>query len=532
MKGIHILVFILILNSLIPVFAGEPTHYAIRLSTAPGSTTSQSVSLLWGEGGKTDDDHHYSIYCNGKLLDTTAMTYYDVKNLHSDSSYHFQVKLQNKKNKVIYNSNLLYVRTSLSPKYFNIKDFGAVGDGKSLDTKAIQQAIDACNKQGIVVVPKGVYLTGALFFKSYMTLYIEEGAILKGSSDLAHYPIVRSRFEGIEGSQYASLINGGTLLSGGIQEFSIRGKGIIDGNEENLINQQKKEGLGYRGRILSLMNGENICLEGVTFLQSPAWGVHFIYCMGVTIKDVYINTRFDPETGRKYKIHNGDGLTIDSSKDIVVYNTTISSQDDNVSIKSGRDNDGRRVAKSTDNIKLFDCKFLGGFGVVVGSEMAGNVRNVLVNNCFYENTACVSQLKAPWGRGGVIENITFKNIVHTDSIHHDNMWFRGAICIDQYYGIENPDYTVRKEVDENMPTIRDAWYENITISKKYGFGMYLCGRPENYVKNIYFRNVEIHSENGIYGRHLDGIHLKQTKIIPITGETFEWVQTQNIQINQ
>ena len=112
MKGIHILVFILILNSLIPVFAGEPTHYAIRLSTAPGSTTSQSVSLLWGEGGKTDDDHHYSIYCNGKLLDTTAMTYYDVKNLHSDSSYHFQVKLQNKKNKVIYNSNLLYVRTS------------------------------------------------------------------------------------------------------------------------------------------------------------------------------------------------------------------------------------------------------------------------------------------------------------------------------------------------------------------------------------------------------------------------------------
>lgn len=97
MKGIHILVFILILNSLIPVFAGEPTHYAIRLSTAPGSTTSQSVSLLWGEGGKTDDDHHYSIYCNGKLLDTTAMTYYDVKNLHSDSSYHFQVKLQNKK---------------------------------------------------------------------------------------------------------------------------------------------------------------------------------------------------------------------------------------------------------------------------------------------------------------------------------------------------------------------------------------------------------------------------------------------------
>ena len=77
-----------------------------------------------------------------------------------------------------------------------------------------------------------------------MTLYIEEGAILKGSSDLAHYPIVRSRFEGIEGSQYASLINGGTLLSGGIQEFSIRGKGIIDANGENLINQQKKEGLG------------------------------------------------------------------------------------------------------------------------------------------------------------------------------------------------------------------------------------------------------------------------------------------------
>ena len=83
-----------------------------------------------------------------------------------------------------------------------------------------------------------------------------------------------------------------------------------------------------------------------------------------------------------------------------------------------------------------------------------------------------------------------------------------------------------------MTTIRDSLYENINISKKNGFRIYLCGRTENYVKNIYFRNVEIHSENGIYGRHLDGIHLKQTKIIPITGETFEWVQTQNIQINQ
>ncbi len=212
MKGIHILVFILILNSLIPVFAGEPIHYAIRLSTAPGSTTSQSVSLLWGRRGvKQMMIITIQSIVMESFLDTTAMTYYDVKNLPSDSSYHFQVKLQNKKIKSYiivtyymseqaYHQNISILKISVQLEMEN-----------HLTQKAIQQAIDACNKQGIVVVPKGVYLTGALFFKSYMTLYIEEGAILKGSSDLAHYPIVRSRFEGIEGSQYASLINGGNF---------------------------------------------------------------------------------------------------------------------------------------------------------------------------------------------------------------------------------------------------------------------------------------------------------------------------------
>src|SRR5690606_27908916 len=154
---------------------------------------------------------------------------------------------------------------------------------------------------------------GALFFKSNMTLFLEKGAVLKGSTDLVDYPIVRARFEGTEGDQYASLINGGTLCGEGIQNFSIRGEGIIDAEGEKRYKLEMAETKGDRGSILDIMNGEHLYFAGVTFFESPALGVQFLYCSGLTLENVPINTRHYIHTNERYQVSNVDGLVISSS---------------------------------------------------------------------------------------------------------------------------------------------------------------------------------------------------------------------------
>jgi len=364
-----------------------------------------------------------------------------------------------------------------------------------------------------------------------MTLYLEEGAVLQGSENLDDYPIVMARFAGIEGEQYASLVNGGSLCGEGIQNFSVRGKGKMIGGGEKLFKLQKHRGKIKRGRIVSLISGENIYLEGTSFIESPSRAVHFIYCSGVTAENIYINTRFNPETGKRYEVKNGDGLTISSSKNVYIFNSTISSQDDNISIKSGQNEEGRRIGRSSEHIRIFNTKFHAGLGVAVGSEMSGSIRNVVVQDCVFENTAFVVQLKAPWGRGGMIENIKVKNISHADTIHGDTKWHRGGICIDQYYGVETPDFSIVYPIDDSMPLIRDVWCENITLNRKNGKAIYLNGRPEMYLKNINFKNVNAKAPEGMWGLYVDQLKLENVVVKHSEGEVYTWKNVKGVKID-
>ncbi|MCC8169441.1 MAG: hypothetical protein LIO59_03595, partial [Oscillospiraceae bacterium] len=200
---------------------------------------------------------------------------------------------------------------------FDITDFGAVSDRTAVNTRAIQRAIDNCSDGGIVYVPDGRFITGALYLKSNITLRID--GELFGNGDTIDYPIMKYRFEGFETECYSSLIN----TADSIETLKITGNGAINANGAELRKREMEENAGKPGRAVCIRSGKNISISDITIRQSPAWCLHFIYCDGVSVDNVKIHTKFDENGDRYSGIINGDGIDIDSSKNISIINSLI-----------------------------------------------------------------------------------------------------------------------------------------------------------------------------------------------------------------
>ncbi len=401
----------------------------------------------------------------------------------------------------------------------NITDFGAVGDGKTLNTAAIQRAIDECADNGTVYIPEGVFLSGALHLKSNMTLRLCEGSKLLGSPYKEDYPVMRYRFEGLETDCYASLINAGIRDNEKIKNLKISGGGVIDANGARLKEDELTAPDIKRGRAICVKNAENTALSGITVRQSPSWCVHFIYSDGIEISNIKIHTKFD-ENGSAYGIVNGDGIDIDSCKNVRIHDCEIASQDDCIAIKSGKDEEGRKIGIPTENVEIYDCAFRYGFGVAMGSEVSGGVRNVSVHDCDFDNTYSVASVKSPRGRGAVIENVTYKNLTHKYDLNEqrDCRWFRGAIYIDEFYGHKEFDVLNAAPVDEGTPHIRNIGFENITVDTSAGNAIFMAGLPERHLENISLRNVTAKGKRGFIANNIDGLRLENVVVIPKEGE--------------
>lgn len=376
---------------------------------------------------------------------------------------------------------------------YNIIDFGAK-EGV-LCTKYIQQAIDLCDKGGTVLIPKGRFLSGAIFLKSDMTLKFEEGAYLIANPNLEDFPIMGYSFEGREQICYASLIN---TDSAPHRNITIEGNGTIDAGGSFLYRAELDENKGKRGRAVCIRNTEGLNISGVTIRQSPAWCLHLLYCQNVNLIDVKVHTKY-AEDGSKYKIHNGDGIDIDSCGGVHIKGCLISSQDDCIAIKSGRNEEGRRVGIPSQNILIEDCKFTSGFGVAIGSEMSGGVENVTVRNCSFENTYSIASIKPIRGRGGYVKNICYENCSHFNHSleHKDCEWFRGAIYIDSFYSHKEFDPNEKKPIDEGTPFVEGITLKNLTTETIAGNAIFVCGLPEAPIKNIRFENVKAHGKFGM-----------------------------------
>ncbi len=393
---------------------------------------------------------------------------------------------------------------------FNITDYGAVADGQTVCTQEIQRAIDLCDKYGIVYVPKGTFRTGALFLKSNMTLYLEEGAKLLGSDLLEDFPIMSYRFEGRHQLCYASLIN---TDDASYENITIEGKGTLDANGRPLYKAALATNIAARGRAICIKNTTNLTLKGITVRESPAWCVHLVYCKNIIIDDISVHTKYD-ENGEKLHIHNGDGIDIDSCKNVRITNSLIASQDDGIAVKSGMNEWGRRVGIPSENIVIENCRFTSGFGAVMGSDMAGGVKDVWVRNCTFENTFSIASIKAIRGRGNYIKNIHYENctMINRDPEIKPCEWFRGGLNIDSFYSHVEFDADNPIEVDEGTPVVEDIYFKNITLDTIEGHAIYFCGLPEMHCKNIHLENVKAHGKKGKFIKNIDNLILDNVEI--------------------
>ena len=398
MKKFSVLLFLFIPVSL-HVLASPQKKY--NLLIAPATVTDNAATLLWDKKyGKNSAT--YEISLNGKVVATTERTNYTFTDLLPGTSYTAWLRI--KKDNILDTKNISTIKFKTAPKgnIYNILDFGAKDDTTAKNTKAIQAAINACTEGGTVYIPKGTFISGALFLKSNMTLYIEKGGMLKGSVATEDYlPMILNRFEGWELKTYASLLNAGTLNRNGtynVKNLRITGGGTISGGGRKLGDAMiKANGIRSRGRLILLMNCRDVCISNLTITEPPCWTIHYLYSDNVTCHDLKIIT---------VNIRNGDGIDPDSSTGSYIFNCTFDTGDDCIAIKSGKNPEGFFVAKPTRNVRITDCDFKRGHGISIGSEMSGGVSDVLVQDCKAGALLHGFQIKGTKDRGGYVKNVT------------------------------------------------------------------------------------------------------------------------------
>ena len=303
---------------------------------------------------------------------------------------------------------------------FDAAAYGAKGDGTTVNTAAIQKAIDAAAKagNGVVVFQPGVYLSGALFLKSRMELRLDEGVEIRGVRDLAAYPVMQTRVAGIEMPWPSALINVYRQA-----HVKIGGKGTVDGDGKIWWDKYWKmrreeyepKGLRWasdydcqRPRLIQVYQSSDIEVRGLTLKRSGFWTVHICYSQRVTVDGVTIRNN-DPIDG---KGPSTDGVDIDSSSDVLVAHCDIECNDDDICLKAGRDSDGLRVNRPTERVKIYDNTVRGGAaGVTIGSETSGGIRDIEVKGLTVLSPVTNGILfKSTSTRGGTIENINISNV--------------------------------------------------------------------------------------------------------------------------
>ena len=298
-----------------------------------------------------------------------------------------------------------------------ITAFGAVGDGKTPATAAIQAAVeDAAETEGRVVVPPGIFLTAPVFLKSGIEFHLSEGAVLLAVTEEEQYPQVWSRVAGIEMEWPAGVLN---II--GQNDVTVSGKGCIDGRgpvwwrkywgedrQGGMRRIYERQGLRWavdydckRPRNLLAMNSAGLIVKEITSCRSGFWNLHFCYCEQVRVEDVCIKDNEGPST---------DGIDLDSCRHVVIEGCTVSCNDDNICVKSGRDADGLRIARPCEDIVIRNCRLQSGSGLTLGSETSGDIRRVLVENITFDGTDCGFRIKSAKTRGGIVEDIEIRKL--------------------------------------------------------------------------------------------------------------------------
>jgi len=413
---------------------------------------------------------------------------------------------------------------------FNITDYGAQPDGSTYNTEAFKKAIADCVEKGggIVLVPKGKYLTGAIHLDNNVNLHLEEGAeILFSTNPKDYYPLVPTSYEGVELMNYSPLI-----YANNKNNVAVTGKGTLNGqaNNDNWWKWCGKETYGWekgtpqqkdslnlprlmdmgqngtpleervfgdghylRPSFIEFYECENALLKGVKVTNSPFWIIHPFKSNNITIDGVTVESHGP----------NNDGCDPEYSKNVIIKNCTFNTGDDCIAIKAGRDAEGRRVGIKTENVVVQNCKMIDGHGgVVIGSEMSAGVSNVYVEDCTMDspNLDRAIRLKTNSRRGGVIDGVYVRNI-------EVGQVKEAVLKLNMFYA------TYSDQTGEFIPKIKNIWLENVTVKNGGEFGILAKGYEESPITNVTLRNVRIDKvENAFSLENVSNLKLIDTYI--------------------
>jgi polygalacturonase len=436
---------------------------------------------------------------------------------------------------------------------FNVINYGARADGFTLNTKSIDDAIIACNRNGggVVLIPGGFWLTGPVVILSNVNLHLAKNALLQFTDDKTQYKLVEGSYEGLPAYRNQSPISATNA-----ENIAISGNGIIDGkgdvwravNRDRLSDIEwntllKKGGLVNKDSSLwypseSYIRGANtknpgvivpgktvkeydsikdflrpnllvftrckkVLLEGITFQNSPAWCLHPLMCENLTVRNVYAKN--------PWYAQNGDGIDVESCSNVLIEGSTFDVGDDGICIKSGRDEEGRKRGMPTQNVEVRNCTVYhahGGF--VIGSEMSGGVKNIYVHDCTFMGTDIGLRFKTVRGRGGVVEkiyasNINMKDIV-SEAILFDMYYFASPKIVD---GIPQVDF---QPVTEATPSFKDFYFDNI-VCNGASEAIFIRGLPEMHIRNINLSNMVLQAAKGIECTEATGINFKNIHLV-------------------
>ena len=440
-----------------------PILAAITISLLPGTLSSDSA-IIWAEGEETTPC--CKVYLNGRRLPDSDGRAYPLQGLRADTDYKVLFKDPDG------NKHALQFRTLPLPVVLNVKDYGAKGDGLANDTAAIQAAIDACPAHGEVLVPSGLYMTGALFIrKSDISLRISEGATLQAIRDLAAFPMVRNIYEGWEKDVYSSVLNIGKLHGERVARVRIFGGGTIDNGGDVLsVMQTAADGRMSRAHGLPIIRCDDVAIEGITIRNPGTWNVHPLFCDGFTTYRCHL-------VSSGYGLTNADGWDPDASRRCYLVDSVLDGQDDNVAVKS-------LPGHSSELVRIYGCHFIQGGGLVVGAELSGGASDIVFEKCKVKHCdrgihVCTRPLGA-----GRIEDIHFRDI----EIGYAGCW---GINVTLWYWIQNfisADYPLEQQL-----SIGNISFSNIRIDYADGNAVQVLGTAGRPVEGVSFENVRIGS---------------------------------------
>jgi hypothetical protein len=428
--------------------------------------------------------------------------------------------------------------------YYDVREYGAVADGKTKNTEAIKRAITAAAEAGggTIVFPAGRYLTGPIHLKSNITLHIDAGAVLAFSDDFDDYlPMVRMRWEGTEVVNFSP-----PIYAEGVENIAIHGRGMIDGQGQawwkrwlDLRQKRKKTGAwdtsskwqqefarknaklelpddpdrlksGFlRPPLIQFRNSKNISIKDVTLKNSPFWTINPVFCDNLTVSGVTIE---NPD-----EAPNTDGINPESCRNVRISDCHISVGDDCITIKSGRDAQARRLNRPAENYTITNSTMLRGHGgVVIGSEMSAGVRRIAISNCVFEGTDRGIRIKSTRGRGGIVEDIRVSNVVMKD-IRDE------AITLNLFYTKVAPE-----PLSERTPRFRNIHMSGITGTARTA--ALLLGLEESPLENISFSDIDLRTETGFVIKDASDIRLRSVRIDTKSGPALSVERSRNLEL--